>query len=81
MAITPIRVNDMDDDTIRFRIERITEDLKAIKSIMSIRLSPRRTARLRQFLQEELDSLRCEPFDRLPASEELLEKAIARVRA
>lgn len=50
-------------DTIRDRIERITEDLKDIKEFFPIKISRRRTQKLREFLTSELDSLRSQPFD------------------
>ena len=49
--------------TMRDRIERITEDLKEIKEILPIGLSSTRTERLHHFLNDELESLRDEPFD------------------
>lgn len=59
-GIAILRAN---SDTMRDRIERFTEDLKEIKAIYPIGLSPRRTRRLEQFFNEELESLDSEPFD------------------
>ena len=50
-------------DVVRGRIERITEDLSDIKKFFPIRISSRRTQKLKQFLVTELESLREQPFD------------------
>ncbi|KAJ5429752.1 hypothetical protein N7491_006768 [Penicillium cf. griseofulvum] len=49
-------------DGMRDTIGRITEDLKDIKSFYSIKISPRRTQKLRDFLTSELESLRGQPL-------------------
>jgi hypothetical protein len=49
--------------SVRERIERITEDLNDIKTFFPIRISSKRSQRLREFLDRELDSLREQPFE------------------
>lgn len=48
---------------MRDRIERVTEDLKEIETILSIKISTKRTRRLREYISTELRSLLDEPFD------------------
>jgi hypothetical protein len=48
---------------MRNRIERVTEDLKDIKSFFPIGISPRRTNRLNKYLSSELEFLQSQPFD------------------
>lgn len=50
-------------DSVRDRIERITEDLNDIKTFYPIRISSRRSQRLKEFLDRELDSLREQSFE------------------
>lgn len=63
-ASTPrgIAIQRIQEDSIRDRIERITEDLKEIKKFYPIKVSSTRTQRLHQFLTSELRSLRDQPF-------------------
>lgn len=63
-ASTPrgIAIQRIQEDSIRDRIERITEDLKEIKKFYPIKVSSTRTQRLHQFLTSELHSLRDQPF-------------------
>ncbi|KAJ5810451.1 uncharacterized protein N7503_002669 [Penicillium pulvis] len=63
-ASTPrgIAIQRIQKDSIRDRIERITEDLKEIKKFYPIKVSSTRTQRLHQFLTSELHSLRDQPF-------------------
>ncbi|KAI9041868.1 uncharacterized protein KD926_006413 [Aspergillus affinis] len=48
---------------MRDRIERVTEDLKEIQTILSIGISSKRTRRLREYITTELGSLSEQPFD------------------
>ncbi|KAJ5298367.1 uncharacterized protein N7443_006487 [Penicillium atrosanguineum] len=50
-------------DSIRERIERITEDLNDIKTFFPIRISTKRTQKLKQYLKRELELLREQPFE------------------
>ncbi|KAJ5935621.1 hypothetical protein N7466_005168 [Penicillium verhagenii] len=61
-AMIPLAQVDGIPDSIRDRIERITEDLKEIKEFYPIKISAARTLRLNQFLDSELTSLRGQPF-------------------
>jgi hypothetical protein len=58
-----IAIQHAQSDTTRNKIERVTEDLKDIKTFFPIELSPRRTQKLNKYLSSELDSLRSQPFD------------------
>ncbi|KAJ5332556.1 hypothetical protein MYU51_018983 [Penicillium brevicompactum] len=51
-------------DTMRNRIERVTEDLKDLNAFYPMRISPRRTRKLKEYLTSELESLQSQPFDR-----------------
>lgn len=57
-----VRIRSAQAEPIRDRIERITADLREIKVVLPIELSPRRNQRLRQFLTSEYESLRDLPF-------------------
>ncbi|KAJ5123141.1 hypothetical protein N7448_009238 [Penicillium atrosanguineum] len=50
-------------DSIRERIERITEDLNDIKTFFPIRISTKRTQKLKHYLKRELELLREQPFE------------------
>lgn len=50
-------------DSTRERIERITEDLNDIKTFFPIRISLKRTQKMEQFLNRELELLREQPFE------------------
>ncbi|KAJ6084297.1 Protein of unknown function DUF885 [Penicillium sp. IBT 16267x] len=63
-ASTPrgITIQRAQTDSIRDRIERITEDLTEINEFYPIKVSATRTERLHRFLTSELGSLRDKPF-------------------
>lgn len=50
-------------DTMRNRIERVSEDFKDLNAFYPMKMSPRRTQKLKEYLNSELESLQSQPFD------------------
>ena len=58
-----IAIQRAQSDTMRNRIERVTEDLRDITKFFPIEISPGRAQNLNEYLTSELESLQSQPFD------------------